>query len=176
MTTRLSSAEQRQNDAASLGPILGEESIIRSALTPRHERNGKIKRDVFRTSDLKQTQLSAWRACHRNHSFASEVITELDIAVCRQNPPQAVYAYLWATASEIRSIDLTDSAGPAHCFCIIDNCECDPTGRKHPQHVNLGLSEALLAAIGEEKDSPHEVEAIARLKLLMEHRAVRMGD
>lgn len=126
-----------QQDEVSLGPIADDETIVRGALDPRHwnAKDRKIKAAVIRKKDLFSGNLSVWRVEPHGISLA-ELVERLGAV-----PEQRLAALCGISARDIRSIE----ASGARAFSVVDECDCDRDGNKHPAHAHIALCKSLIA-------------------------------
>ena len=157
--------EDTQFDTDSIGPVRDVENIYRGAFPPDHinENTGKIKMGVFPTSQLRKCELSVWRQGEDDGIRDDQLVDELRAAAVRLG--KSLHSTIHATAAEIRSISVLNIP---KAFCIIDDTVCDPDGRKHEAHANMGFSDTLMVVIEDEAD--HEAVQLAKqqLKAFME--------
>lgn len=162
--------ESEQQDPSSVGVIEGEEWIVRGALDPRHGnlRTLNVKPAVVPKADLIRGQLSVWRQKPEGIGEA-EIAGLIQAAVAHQSPVQTLFALCKVPACEIRSILFTDR----RAFCVVDECDCDQEGNKHPYHAHVAFCRASVAAGIDETDM-HFEQARTELHAKFKAGAVRV--
>jgi hypothetical protein len=134
-----------QQDQDSLGIITDDEVIVRGAFDPRSAKaaTGNIRSSIIPKEHLLTGQLSVWRLDPPGIAI-NDLAARLDSI-----PGQSLYALCGLPAGTIRSI----SRDSDRAFSVVDECECDQEGNKHPAHAHIALCKSLVAQ-GLGKDHP----------------------
>lgn len=133
--------EQQQQDNVSLGIIADNEVISRGGFySSGVDKKGKIRPSLIRKSDLKIGQCSVWRMSPPG--LTPDVLIPL-LKASRADPLLVLAS---TTAQKIREVTLV-SGGRA--FCVVDECDCDQEGGKHPAHAHIALCGVAVAATPE---------------------------
>ncbi|WP_338425152.1 hypothetical protein [Sphingopyxis kveilinensis] len=143
-----------QQDPISFGTIDDQEIIVRAAFDPRsgNAKTGNIKAAIIPKEDLLSGSFSVWRLEPLGIS-CSELIERLDVV-----PNQLLFALCGLPASEIRAV----KAGTARALSVVDECECDAQGNKHPAHAHVAICKSLTKQ-GLHKDHPDFEQARTEL-------------
>lgn len=129
--------EETQQDPISIGPIGGSEIIARGGHSPRH--GDAVKRKpraaLIRGEDLLSGNYSVWRI-EPTGIACMDLVDRLSGV-----PGQTLFALFAISAEEIRRVRTV--AGD-RAFFVVDECECDAEGNKHPAHAHIGICSALI--------------------------------
>lgn len=132
--------EQTQQDEASVGPIAGDEIIVRGAFDPSHgtASTHNVKHGVLPVKDLMAGECSVWRLRPAEESIDA-LASRLDAT-----RDATLFALVGARADQIRAISFP-SGGRA--FCVLDECICDATRtKKHSLHGHISFCRKRVAA------------------------------
>lgn len=128
--------EHQQNDHRSIGPIVGEEYILRGMFFRGHgnPKTGNIKDSpqagFLPIKQIANSELSVWRWGEDPKITEKETA---DILVKRTDIGK-LFAIFSAEVDAIRDIQNMDGE---RAFCILDGCDCGQ-GEHHPAHANIG--------------------------------------
>lgn len=144
--------EEISQDELSPGIIAADELIGRGAFDPSHgnARTGKIRQCLIPKAHLYGGKASVWRVGGVGISIEN-LVTYLTAS--REDP---LFAILAARADDIRAIRLAGTEKRA--FSLVDECECDAEGNKHPAHAHIALCQVQQSA-GLSADSPAFIDA-----------------
>lgn len=134
-----------QQDPISLGIIQNTETIVRAAFDPSsgNAKTGNIKAAIIPKNDLLTGNFSVWRIEPLGIP-CDELFGRLDI-----REGQSLFALCGVPAGVLRSMRF----GEHRALSVVDECECDQLGNKHPAHAHIALCKNLLAE-GVGKDHP----------------------
>ena len=156
--------EQVQLDPISIGAIGDDEFVARGAFYPSHtDKAGKVTNQLFKKSDLLQGTGSVWRVAPVGR-FLDELIPELE-ASRPNNPLKKVLA---VKVGKIRGLML---AAGGREFSVVDECDSDINGGKHPAHAHIAICKAAIAGVAGIED-PIVIQAHRDLLLLFRNGAV----
>ena len=141
-------------DDASPGPIEKDEVICRGAFhaeppvnSLHFNKDGAVKIAVIRNADLRHGTLSVWRASNKV-GLSVDDVAQLVATYGPNN--QSLMQVLGVEASHIRSSRITVSSG--RIYCIVDECETDDLGNKHPAHAHISLCRKLFPVAPDQVD------------------------
>jgi hypothetical protein len=125
--------EAVQQDQVSLGVIASNENLARGAFHPTAGDGYKLKirSSLIPKDDLLNGTGSVWRLAPPGLSF-EEALDKI-----QQARDQPLFAVAAAPVGKIREIRL--GADGARAFCVVDECNCDQHGSKHPAHAHIAI-------------------------------------
>ncbi|HMI17944.1 MAG TPA: hypothetical protein VK533_00230 [Sphingomonas sp.] len=130
-----------------MGVIADDEHIARGAFSPSHG-NAKtlsIKNGLISRASLFAGQCSVWRL-----NPPGIEVADLITILAAGRPEQRLFAISAKTAEQIREIQIE---GGIRAFCVVDECDCDQDGNKHPAHAHIALCKQMIAAGFSEGDA-----------------------
>lgn len=147
--------EAASQDSASPGPVGSGEAIARGAYEPSHgqAKGPKIRPSLIPAKHVYDGHCSVWRVTTGGVTL-EELVERL------QAEKVGLFGVLSATSDQIRNVTLGPS-GPL-AFCLVDRCECNSAGDRHPGHCEIGLC-ANQRSSGCEIDSPEFIDAHRQL-------------
>ncbi|MBB3972507.1 hypothetical protein [Hansschlegelia beijingensis] len=127
--------EREQRDQLSPGPVACEERIARGAFAPSagDARKARISLGIVAKRDLFGDQLSVWRLAGDPPRVRLDELAE---RLRREEAQRTLFAIVWALAQEIRAIRLMGEKA----LCVLDECDTDHNGGKHPAHAHIAIS------------------------------------
>lgn len=173
MVSSICPRETGSQDEASPGPVDNGELICRGAYLPDHIRaDDRIRMGVLPISHLQKAQLSVYRSggpYALEYAIALQQLRKVEAQGTKENP-RVLAAVLRATACAIRGIHYSGAEVPIRCFFIVDECECDQNGNKHPSHAHIGFCCELKKLDEDDEDKMFMTWAQEQLKLTMEQQ------
>lgn len=130
--------EASQQDSASDGPVGATEVIARGLYEPSHGsvKKFKIRPSAVPAAHLVAGELSVWR-------ISLDGFDTADLRARLEADKPGLFGILGVKASDVRKIPYGSSGHRA--FCVVDECECDAEGNKHPKHAHIALCKGLAA-------------------------------
>jgi hypothetical protein len=126
--------ELQQHDPVSVGTIVDDESICRGVY-PSDKKNGHVKLSFIPPSHLLRGELSVWRVSARAKITIDDLAKILDpMARSSGEKIEEIRICLAKTIREYRLNDETERS-----FCIVDECDIDDKGGKHPAHAHIKI-------------------------------------
>ena len=148
-------------DSVSPGPIEPAETVARGAYDPSHGKAGKatIKPAFIDKRALASSELSIWRL---GATPVGLPLPRLKAIMRITGGGRKLFAVGMALASDVRGVSLETTGHRA--LCVVDECDCDQSGNKHPAHGHIKLCPHLEGG-GLHADSPE----IKELQLKLRH-------
>jgi hypothetical protein len=149
---RVCPREVVSQDKVSPGVIRDEETVARGAFLPSHgnPRTKNIRPGLIPRSHLFDGEGSVWRVGE------SGIGLESLVPLLKASRPDSLFGILAANAADIRRIRL-GAEGP-RAFSLVDECDCDQHGSKHPAHGHIALCRVQKEA-GVTVDAPAFIDA-----------------
>lgn len=132
--------EAISQDNVSIGTISDDESIARGAYDPSHgnAKTYNIKGQLIPVKDVIAGTGSVYRLAPRGVAVA-DLIKILEDG----RPDQNLFAVTAVPAAKIRGIEWPEGG---RAFCVVDECDSDRLGNKHPAHAHIALCRNLATA------------------------------
>ncbi len=128
-----------QDPEVSPAPVGPDENLCRGAFAPAHVTQHKdIRPKVIALSHLRKCILSVWREGGQ-YGEKITVVRELLWDAATRFKENELHTILRANAKEIRSLRFENAGASTRCFLIVDECDCDQYGNKHPAHAHIGF-------------------------------------
>ncbi|MDI2109515.1 MULTISPECIES: hypothetical protein [Bradyrhizobium] len=138
--------EQTPRDPDSLGVIGSEESIYRGVF-PSDRNKAGVKRSAIAAKQLWNGQISVWRACPLVETSLDQLVALLEPLLVR--PKGEKYDHLKSVPASLIRAHQVDGERSFH---LLDECEYDDHGNKHPAHAQIAICEHLKQKITESDD------------------------
>lgn len=137
------SRELTQCDPISPGPVQDGEMIARGAFDPTHgeAKKGNIRPSIVPKKDLFADKLSVWRLGDVPQIPVKELVERLKT----ESGARTLYAIVSVQAGDIRQIKV--EVDKARALCVLDECDTDHDGGKHPAHAHVALCSSVRASL-----------------------------
>lgn len=157
--------EQVPRDPESLGVVGTEESIYRGVF-PSDRNKAGVKRSAIAAGQLWEGQISVWRACPLVGTTLNELKVLLEPQLVR--PKGERYDQLRCIpVAKIREHQVDGERS----FSLLDDCEFDNFGNKHPAHAQIAICERIKQRLADRADDTF-IALQEGLKLLVEGGAL----